>query len=273
MIITCPYCQTRYQVALDAIGAAGRQVQCASCAQAWTATPVFPQSPEPFEDPDPDEAAFSGDRDALFTEGDEMLLDAAFESQELRGTDAVPGGAVADPGRARARHQALAKRRADINKSLPMARLRRIARWTVATLLVLVLALGIGLRTEIVRVVPELDRLYRAFGLGTNVIGLDFADVSTLRTTRDGAEVLAVTAQVVNATSGTVAVPPVLVTLLSAEGEIIYEWSVNPARRAVEPGERLAIETQLTAPPAGVGRIRLTFVTGQNPPGPGGTTQ
>jgi len=35
MIITCPHCQTKYQVAYEAIGSAGRKVQCAQCRQAW----------------------------------------------------------------------------------------------------------------------------------------------------------------------------------------------------------------------------------------------
>ena len=36
MIITCPHCQTKYQVTYEAIGSVGRKVQCAHCHKAWT---------------------------------------------------------------------------------------------------------------------------------------------------------------------------------------------------------------------------------------------
>ncbi len=40
MIITCPNCQTKYQVTYEAIGSVGRKVQCAHCQQAWQQRPV-----------------------------------------------------------------------------------------------------------------------------------------------------------------------------------------------------------------------------------------
>ena len=40
MIITCPHCQTKYQVTYEAIGSAGRKVQCAHCQQAWQQAPL-----------------------------------------------------------------------------------------------------------------------------------------------------------------------------------------------------------------------------------------
>ena len=50
MIITCPHCQTRYQVTYEAIGSTGRKVQCAHCQQAWSQKPL---DPDAFDDGDP----------------------------------------------------------------------------------------------------------------------------------------------------------------------------------------------------------------------------
>ena len=124
---------------------------------------------------------------------------------------------------------------------------------------------GIWLRTDIVRNYPEMDALYRLLGLGTNVIGLEIGDLNTLRTTRDGNPVIVVHAEVSNTTAGLVAVPNVLVSLLGADRQVIYEWSVTPSVRSILPGDVLSIDTQLTSPPAGVETVRLSFVEGSAP--------
>src|SRR5437016_3239360 len=70
MLIVCPSCATAYEIALSALGDAGRAVRCARCKNAWFATPasaVAPASaeaspgdharaPEPSIDDLPDEA-------------------------------------------------------------------------------------------------------------------------------------------------------------------------------------------------------------------------
>lgn len=253
-------------MAADALGAAGRQVQCAACAGFWTAMPTLPAPGTSSADPEPDddEIAFRADRDTLFAPADEDMQDTAF----LRAAADIPP-AAADGGMALRRREALARRKKDINRSLPLARFRRAARVALALLVVLFVGAAVGLRTEIVRAVPALDGLYRAVGLGTNVLGLDFLDVKTLRTTREGTETLMVSARIVNITDRVAFVPPVLVSLLDSEDAVIYEWGVTPATRNMLPGDVLGIDTQLTSPPQGIARVRLTFVEGQNRPGGG----
>ncbi|MCS6758140.1 MAG: zinc-ribbon domain-containing protein [Candidatus Devosia euplotis] len=47
MIISCPHCQTKYQVTYEAIGSAGRKVQCAHCQQARDQGPIDKDEPTP----------------------------------------------------------------------------------------------------------------------------------------------------------------------------------------------------------------------------------
>ncbi|WP_157969976.1 MJ0042-type zinc finger domain-containing protein [Pelagibacterium sediminicola] len=277
MIITCPNCQTRYRVASDALSAAGRQVQCATCAQMWMATPSFPPPPDPFDDPDPDddELGFRADDDTLFGEADETMLDAAFIAEEERenGPPEPPGdppivrkrSGEGDGVLVRARMDELARRRNAAIRKLPMARFRRAARVVLVLIMVISVAAGIWLRTDIVRNYPEMDAFYRLLGLGTNVIGLQIGDLNILRTTRDGNPVILVHAEVSNTTAGLVPVPNVLVSLLGMDRQVIYEWSVTPSVRSILPGDVLSIDTQLTSPPAGVETVRLSFVEGSAP--------
>ena len=69
-----------------------------------------------------------------------------------------------------------------------------------------------------------------------NVIGLEFRNVRTLRALRDGVEVLTVDARIVGVSPRRVIVPPVVVTLLDADGRPVYEWSVTPDARDLEAG-------------------------------------
>lgn len=282
VIITCPNCQTRYKLASDALSAAGRQVQCAACSELWYATPSFPKPAAPRRDPEPseDELIFRADADTLFSAADEDMLDASFlRAQATAGTPAPDDDAPEspDPGPApdhplpsidragnRARIEALARRRNGMLAAHPIARFRRIFRIGIIALLVAGIVAAFALRTEIVSAVPQLDGLYRLAGFKTNVVGLDFTEIKTLRTTQNGNPAIVVNAKISNITNRITYVPSVLVSLLDSDGAVVYEWTVTPAARNVLPGDTLAIDAQLIGPPQGVTNIRLSFVDGAN---------
>lgn len=266
MIITCPHCSTRYQVAYEAIGAAGRKVQCAACHRDWQEQPHAPE---------PDSA-----NDALFESLSEDGLDEALMAEEravavriesrlaverAKSEAAVaptpPPPAPDDPTTARRRQRAFSKRRKLLNRDLPMARTRRIARWSVLLILAgLIGGLYFG-RAPIVRQFPELAGLYAAFGTKVNVLGLDFAGLEAQRVVRERREVLNVSARVAGLEARPVVVPPVLVALTDAEGATVYQWSVTPSLRTLIAGEDVRIETQLPAPPVEAVGIRLSFAS------------
>lgn len=264
MIITCPHCSTRYQVAYEAIGAAGRKVQCAACNRDWQERPRAPE-PQDTHDALFESLSEDGLDEALMAE--ERAVSVRIESRlaveraksEAGVAPTPPPPAPDDPTTARRRQRAFSKRRRLLNRDLPMARMRRIARWSVLlTLTALIGGLYFG-RAPIVRQFPELAGLYAALGTKVNILGLDFAGLEAQRVVRERREMLNVSAKVAGLEARPVVVPPVLVALTDAEGATVYQWSVTPSVRTLIAGEDVRIETQLPAPPVEAVGIRLSF--------------
>jgi len=284
VIIACPHCGTRYQVPPETLGDAGRKVACAHCGQSWMAEPGA-ALPVPQED-------------RLFSEADERALDKSFADEETALKDVpssvrqlIPKGEVPPPEVMRsiseikaalesktgktlstvapdeapqtpAQKKAqgkLEKRQRAFAKHLPAARLSRTLRGVGIGLLVAVIGGGVLLRTEIVRVLPDLAGLYATMGLKVNVVGLDFSDVTTLLSRKGDNDVLTVNATIYGVEPHRVIVPPVVVTLLGSDDKPVYAWSVAPKQRDLEPGEVIGFSAELAAPPGDARQVRLSF--------------
>ena len=268
MIITCPNCQTKYQVTYEAIGSVGRKVQCASCHQSWQQAALPDPKPDlklvPKADPE---------SDRLFESMAEEALDAAIEAEEqtiagdvprpIEPIEPKPPKKRETAAEMRARQKALSRRQTAMVSRLPLARMRRYARVGGAVGLAGILAVAYFGRVQIVERNPDLAGLYEAVGLGVNVVGLELSHLQSTRGLSEGKEVLVVSAQLVGLMPDPVNVPPVLVSLLDERGHTIYEWSVTPRIRDLMAGERATLDTRLPLPPAEAVKVRLTFAGGR----------
>lgn len=257
MIITCPHCKTRYTIADGAIGEAGRHVQCAKCGNFWLADKASAEPSPPQATTSPSALDPEAEADAEFH---------ALESGERR--PGKGGGGKRGPQR-RARARALAKRHRDIARRLPAARMRQYLGVGSATVAALIVAVLFGSREMVVGSFPDLASLYALMGLQVNVVGLEFSDVRTVRAVQDGMQVLFVEGRIRNVGGGTRALPPIRVSLCAEDGTGIYEWRAAPGASALDTGETLRFETQLTEPPQGVARVKLSFDPGTDEAGPG----
>lgn len=264
MIITCPHCQTKYQVAYEAIGSAGRKVQCAHCRREWNQTPQ-PDAPAPEED---DRLFDAMSEDAL---DEVMMAEESAMAREAAVARALPGlgipPRIVDAAALKKQQMAFRRRQDAMNSSLPMARLRRAAR-VIGVVLLAGLAGGAWFaRVPIVERYPDLAGLYEAVGLGVNVVGLEFSDLYTLKALSGGNEVLTVSAQIVGLSPKPVRVPPIVISLLNESGDAVYEWSVAPRVRDLMAGERATFDTRLSLPPSEAVRVRLSFAGMGSRPG------
>lgn len=280
VVIACPHCGTRYQVPHATLGAGGREVQCAQCGKSWHAEAHV--QPPPAIDPD------------IMFPGDELALDTAFEDEartirpavlppkaappapaqpseqdrtlaEIRAAIAPkpkkqPVNAIDAAALTKAQKSSARRQRALVGK-LPLARFRRTARAIGVIVLATILVLGITQRTPIVRWFPALAGLYATVGLPVNIVGLEFQDSKTINSLRGGKMVMQITARIRSISSKSVAVPPVLVSLLNDKGVVVYEWTVTPSAPEMGPGDVLDFSTEVNAPPQGAASVRLTFTT------------
>jgi predicted Zn finger-like uncharacterized protein len=284
VIIACPNCGTRYQVPYGAVGASGRDVQCAQCGKSWHATA---DAPPPAPVPASPAPAPADDR--LFSPDDEAALDRALEAVAADAEPPAPGQAAGldpehqrtldairaaiapkprpqpvnalDPALLNKAKRAFAKRQKGIADRLPIARLRRTARLGVLVALISILVLGFSLREDLVTWFPQLAGLYSSLGVPVNVIGLQFEDPKTLTLLRDGKTVMQISAKIRSIATHTVPLPPVLVSLLDAKGGTIYQWSVAPQASNMDPGDLINFQTEMNAPPDSAVSVQLSFTS------------
>lgn len=281
VVIMCPHCATRYQVPADTLGPKGRQVSCAHCSKTWQAEaidlpPVPKLVPKPAEDEDTMfDAAAEAELDAAFAAEQKAAAEAAAAppvSETMRSIEEIKAAIAPKPSanaprtnteQTQQQQKAFSRRQDSLIRQLPLAKVRRTARMVGLIALVLMIGCGVTFRTEIVKTFPDLAGTYHALGLGVNIVGLEFRDVKTLVSMRKGADVMQVDARIYSVAADKVTVPPVVVTLLNSEDLPLYEWSVTPDVRDLQPGEIIDFTTQVTAPPPGATRVRLTFTNGR----------
>lgn len=266
-IIICPKCKARYEIASDTLGDTGRQVRCAQCQTDWKAVAEDASHSSVVEvEKHSDVAAV-----------EEQALDDAFEEnqnplpkvktinseansdEELEREPESAKDTKVDPQVLARQRKDMARRQSLVNRTLPRARLRRAVRVIGASILAVVFIGSIFMRESLVRSFPDLAGIYEPIGLGVNIIGLEFSDVKTLRSLRNGVEVMEISAGIKSVSSRQISVPPIIVTLLDDQGNSVFEWSVTARAAIMLPGEWIEFETQLTSPPAQSSVVQLMF--------------
>ncbi len=284
VVIACPNCGTRYQLAYEAIGAKGRSVACAHCGESWEAHADPPKLAPPPKDPKLMElaeealdekfhaeerrhqekraararAAASSGEDAAAAAAHQRTLDEIKAAVAVRSSSAMPS-----PNDHKRQQREFSARQKSLYSTLPRARARRLLRLSALGAIIVVFGGGLLLRDAIVGQFPQLAASYATIGLKINVVGLEFSDLSTVKSLDGGAEVLVVDGKVRNVAGHEVSVPAVIVTLTDRTGTPLYEWSMTPRATELEPGEVIGLETRLASPPEAATGVRLSFADGE----------
>ena len=289
MIIPCPSCSARYVVDPLKIGAQGRTVKCAKCANAWAqpaptpeemagadtepaaaqpaapvptpdpasatapaAAPSEAPSESPDEEPDPsDVAAALGER--IGREPAEPDDDIVTETDDdFRTNFDAAFGKGSDPATRTLRRAGSSTMPALPRKSSPWP--ARIA-W-IALIVVVVGVIGgmLGFQQSISQSWPPSQKLYDLIGL-TPEPAKKRLGVRSVRYTYPDKEILRIDGELVNLSKVPHDVPNLRILFLDAAGTVVKRWTFPPPERRMLPDEVVKFVTEIKNPPADAKRI------------------
>jgi len=229
MILTCPECATRYFVADDSVGPAGRTVRCASCGSSWRVEPEAPLVLT--DDLEPGEAV----------------------PDESAAPPPVTGDALPRAFRERITAQRQARRK-----------LTAGAVWAAAGLgVIALLTLAILGRNSIVRAWPPSASVFAAAGLPVNVVGLAIEEQKAALGYEDGRPAVLVTGALRNIAGRSVTAPPLRITLLDGEDQPVGVKVARITNAEIPAGETRSFAVRLQDPPESVADVEIRFDLGE----------
>jgi predicted Zn finger-like uncharacterized protein len=127
--------------------------------------------------------------------------------------------------------------------------------------LLIVDAILVGWRNDVVRILPQTASFYSMLGLSVNLRGLAFDSITTTTEQHEGVPILVVEGGVVNNTHKIVDVPRLKFVVRNTANEEIYSWTAVPPRATLPPGEAVSFRSRLASPPIDGRDVLVRFVT------------
>jgi predicted Zn finger-like uncharacterized protein len=298
MILTCPSCETRYDVNITALPAAGRTVRCAKCGNSWTeyppqeaaaaapapaapapAAPVAPAVPDVpevpeipevrvaqevgFDDPAPARAPAPPVIDDNFPDPlpPTDLDDDDDDDFEVPSLDDIDDMPNISPRRGKKGKKPGRgkKARGGGDKSMGL-----MIGWI--SLLVFVIAIVVGGlfgRDMIIASWPPASQMYDAIGMGDPPLS-ELLDIGGIKPVpgrdKDGKAILTITGEVVNISGDPQAVPMMSGVLQDAKRAPVFEWTFKAAKSLLKPGEKVTFTTVVPDPPKTSQGLVISFV-------------
>jgi predicted Zn finger-like uncharacterized protein len=136
-----------------------------------------------------------------------------------------------------------------------------LSRLQTAILALLVVdAIIVRWRGDIVRLLPQTASFYALIGLPVNLRGLAFDAVTTSTEQHEGVPILVVQGAIVNRTSAVAGVPRLKLAVRNAAKQEIYSWTASSPRTTLAPYQAVAFRTRLASPPSEAADVLVRFI-------------
>jgi predicted Zn finger-like uncharacterized protein len=230
MILTCPACQTRYQVDAAKFPPQGRNVRCARCSNVWHAAaeaePAFEGIAEPAFEPPPREVYAQPEvRDP--------------EPQEPAVEEETPPPRVTNP--------------------LPRGWLIKAGWVALAAVVIVIGVVATVYRHQVVETWPNSASVYSKLGMKVATSGLKIANTKNSKELKNGQLVLTVSGTLTNVADRELPVPQIRIGLVDNDKREVYHWTVAPEVITLKPGQSTRFVTQLSNPPDEATNYRVEF--------------
>jgi predicted Zn finger-like uncharacterized protein len=242
MIITCPACQTRYQVDDAAVGE-GRRVRCASCGNVWSYSPEAAAIQEAIAEVTGTAATTAPTMEPATAAPSQVVLERP--RGELRADTQAPGGPTAVD-------------RPPVEVEVPAATRRRRARVASLVLMLvvgIVLAIGLLRREQIMTQWPETAPVYAAVHLADPVVSGLEVTVNPTRTP----DSLVINGDIVNSAEVTRRVPRLRVSLRDGNKAELESRVLDPPVASLAPGATAHFDTTFEHPSITATGVAVTF--------------
>jgi predicted Zn finger-like uncharacterized protein len=231
MLLTCPECSAKYNVADGAIPAAGRSVRCAACNHSWTQLPSVELTLEP------------------------DLTGNEQKSQTNNGLRVRPKAVAAEPVEPHARMRKRVHDKIELGNRLAAG-----VPWAIAASVLIGAGMtAIAYRTDIVRAWPKSASAFAAIGKPANLYGIDIRGVQV----RAGVDVkgprVIVAGVLASVSRKPEAVAYLKVSLVDTKGVEKLSWMVDPGVEMLAPGKTHVFETARSNPIRGELKAVVTF--------------
>jgi predicted Zn finger-like uncharacterized protein len=143
----------------------------------------------------------------------------------------------------------------------------RFLRWPMSHLqsgvlvLLIVDALLVGWRDEVVRVMPQTASFYSMLRLNVNLRGMAFDGVGITAEQNDGVPTLVVDGNIINNGGKMEDMPRLKFVVRNASAQEVYSWTTAPPHPTLSPGEVIAFHSRLASPPVEAHDVLVRFVT------------
>lgn len=251
--ITCPSCQTSYELPQGTIDTKGRKVKCASCGTKWFAKPdgadveeTLPDSvSNTKQDASPIDAEFEDIKGEDIT-GDDISLHIPEQVEELPRKTARPINPLMRSSVGKSKLSMA--NRYEIREQKRTKRTNLLRPFSLVASF-LVIAGIIHMREPIVRFQPDLASLYELGGYDVNLRGFEIRNIRSERVIENTGPVLIITGEVTNIRNVIAPAPKLRFGLKTNTNEEIYAWDHELSVPTIVPGGTTSFQSRLPSPP------------------------